>query len=447
MKIFIIVTILIIFNGCSEFKETGSSNLLYYQQWSINEDLEFYYEHDIDEDAGINPKNVFQFFNGEGVKVAIIDDGFDVNHPEIREKIIKTISVDEYGNIGNNVSHINTQDYHGTAVAGIIAADNNNVGIMGVSSGVELILIRMPMMLSDDITIELFKQAVNAGADIINCSWGTGDVSDSVREYIDYISTYARDGKGVVVVFAAGNLSTYMANDESAIESVIGVGATDKNSLRTNYSNYGKELDIVAPGGLELGITTIDPYGSDGVSADEYNRYDELDYGLPVSFIGTSAAAPIISGVIALALEKNFSLNRVEVQELLKISTTKIGQNTPYIDDMIVSSSATPIISGLYGSLRDIEFKVQLTSYRTNTIYGPYYVYETYNNEWASQVFDTLPNGIYTVEVISDDSVVWATDVSFEVNHMKSSQIDKSKRRSDFYGYGKIDLDKLIQSI
>ena len=446
MKIYIIILIVFMFSACSN--SVGDSNKLFNQQWSINKDSEFYFKNEINEDASINPQNVFQSFNGFGVKVAVIDNGFDIAHPEIKNKIIKKVSIDKNGNIADDVSHLDSADYHGTSVAGILAAENNNIGIMGVSSSVELILIRMPKILSDEITIELFKQAVEADADVINCSWGTDDVSESVKAYIEEISTNARDGKGVIVVFASGNMNVNMGNDESAIESVIGVGATDKTNLRTNYSNYGKDLDIVAPGGSELGITTIDPLGGNGISLDEYNRYDELKNGLPISFIGTSASAPIISGVVALALEKDSSLTRVEIQELLKKSTTTIGNNTPYIDDLIVSASSTPIITGIYGKLRDYEFQVRLTSLRTHEKYGPYYIYETQNNEWAAQVTDNLVNGIYSIEVISDDGkIVWATDKNFEINTFKSSQIDKTKRRSDFYGYGKIDLSKFIKNI
>ena len=452
MRVVLFFLIIYIFNGCKD--SNIQSNPLFYQQWSINKDIEFYNQNSIDENAGINTQGVINNLSGWGVKVAVIDDGFDISHPEIRDKIIKTVSVDENGFISNDVSHSlvngSRPDYHGTAVSGIIGAQDNDIGILGLASNVELILIKMPEYLDDYTTIELFKQAVDAGADVINCSWGTNDVSEAVKEYIDEISTTGRSGKGVIIVFASGNSNTNMGNDESALENVIGVGATDKSSLRTSYSSYGKDLDIMAPGGSQLGITTLDPLGIDGISSGDYNHYDENLYGNSVSFIGTSASAPIMTAVIALALEQNGNLTKTEVQELLKKSTQTVGLNTPYIDDMIISASRNPNISGIYGSLGYKELSIRLTSYTTNKTYGLYEVLSSGNNEWSAQVTDSLVNDTYYIEVIESlDNVqtVWATDSDFIVNTTQQTEVDKTKRRNDFYGYGKIDLNKLIENI
>jgi len=465
MRLILIAFIAFIFIACSDNSTSSSdssdpmppdlnSSPLFYQQWSINYNSEFYSINSIDENAHINPQDILLTYSGIGVKVAVIDDGFDVNHPQIRDKIIKTIGVDENGVISSNVSHTYSSGFHGSSVTGIIASADDDIGVRGISPDVELILVKMPMYnVSDYVFIEVFKQAVDAGADVINCSWGSGDVSDAVRDYIDEISTNARDGKGVIVVFASGNggedgIGDDMGNDESAIDSVVGVGATSRDNLRTKYSNYGKDLDIVAPGGYWLGISTIDPVGSAGHSEDEYSRYDETRNGLAVSFVGTSASAPIITSVVALALQKNSDLTRVQIQELLKKSTTTIGQNTPYLDDMIVASSSTPLITGLYGLAQNSEIKVKLISHTNSTTFGPYSVESIGNSEWSSTVIDTLEDGNYTIRVVSDDeTITWATDESFEVNSLKTSQTDKSKRKSDFYGYGKIDLYKLMDNI
>jgi len=463
MKVLIYVLLIIFFNSCGDNIRSSNgdsdsdvntsiitdsnTNPLFYQQWSINYDENFYLENSIDKDAGINSQNVWRNYTGKGVKIAIIDDGFDVTHPEIKNKIIKTASVDDYGFVSSDATHLSSLDFHGTAVAGIIGAVNNSLGIQGVAPDAELILIRYPLYLSDAIVIELFEQALAADADVINCSWGTNNVSDTIRDYINYISTYGRNGKGVVVVFASGNTNEDISTDESSIVSVIGVGATDRENLRTWYSSYGKDLDIVAPGGYELGITTIDPVGSYGSSIDDYIRYNESSNGYINSFIGTSAAAPIVAGVIALGLEKDNSLTREEIQELLKSSTTTIGNNTPYIDDMIVSSSLTPSITGIYGASGEGDFSVRLVS-SSGRRYGPYSIDSIGNNEWSATVTDALSNGIYTIEVIENsEGFILATDTEFEVNTQKVSLKDKTKRKSDFYGYGKIDLEKFINSI
>jgi len=453
MKFIIFISLILFFSACNESNSSDSNqsdenpNPLSYQQWSIKYDESFYRQNGIDSEANINIEDSFTKYSGKGIKVAVIDDGFDINHPEIKDKIVKTASVDNSGNVSSDATHVSGYDSHGTAVAGIIAASDNNIGIMGIAPDVELILIRYPYVLSDDVVIEMFEQALDAGADVINCSWGTNNVSDTIRDYINHISTYGRDGKGVIVVFASGNFNEDISTDESSISSVIGVGATDKDNLRTNYSNFGKDLDIVAPGGYTLGITTLDPIGNNGSSIDGYNRYNENTNGKPVSFIGTSASAPIISGVIALGLEKNSDLTREEIQEVLKKSTNTIGNNTPYIYDMIISSEQTPVISGLFGASGNSTFSVRVIA-GDETVYGPYSVNSIGNNEWSTTVTDSLENGFYTLEVIDNESEdVFATDEHFEVNTQKTSLKDKTKRKSDFYGYGKIDVEKFLSNI
>ncbi len=103
---------------------------------------------------------------------------------------------------------------------------------------------------------------------------------------------------------------------------IISVGATDKNNLRAWYSNYGTNLDVVAPGGYDVGITTLDDMGSSGIASidDNYLLYNDSN-----SFIGTSASAPTVSGVVALILEKNPNLTRVEIENILKNNTDEIG--------------------------------------------------------------------------------------------------------------------------
>lgn len=422
------------------------------QQWSINYNQEFYSQNGIDQNAHIKGTNSFTNYTGRNIRVAVIDDGFDVNHPEIKDKIVATVSVNQVGNvIGTDVAHTNTNDdtFHGTAVTGIIASNMDDIGIRGIAPNVELILIKFPVNFTDSAVIELFNQAVSHGADIINCSWGTNAVSDTVRAHVNSIATTGRNGKGVLVVFASGNDNKSIQNDESSIKGVIAVGATDKSNLRTSYSDFGVELDLVAPGGNSLGITTIDPLGTLGASDDEYIRFNERKDNSNSFFIGTSAAAPIVSGVLALALEKNNNLTRTQIQKILKYSTDTIGLNTPYLDEMISSSSNPPTITGLLGTSGNSAIKVRLKFDANNTVYGPYDVTRNENNNtFFSTPSTQLPEGNYTIELIDNNQTfIYATDTHFEINSSKTNEVNSSIRKSDFYGYGKINTDKFLNNI
>ncbi len=463
IKFYILIIILSILHGCGSSSDTQVSiddtniseplviDEYYNTQWYSHYDEEFYNENFIDSEAHIHPHDVYDTYSGKGVKVAVIDDGFDITHPELKDNIIKTVN---YANTGllADVSHTHTDEYHGTSVAGIIAAKKNGYGVIGISPNVQLILIKMGDYNTDTETIGMFKSAVDAGADVINCSWGTGSVSDTVKDYIDYISQNGRDGKGVIVVFASGNDDSMMTDDESAIESVVGVGATDHLNLRTTYSNFGEELDVVAPGGGEYygdyGISTIDPVGTDGATDNDYNLYDEIQDGSEVSFIGTSAAAPIVTGAIALVLEANPDLTRIQIQNLLKTTSDKIGLNVPYLEDNVVINTTTPTFQGLLGSSNSSNFMLKLTS-NDGTLFGPYNI-NVEANSWSSTVTESLNQGFYKAELYTSEIIrrqevntTIATDTILEINLSKEPL--SYSTRNDYYGYGKINLSNLIQ--
>ena len=287
------------------------------EQWALYVDDIFYGRNSINANASITAGALLDAYRGRGVKIAIIDDGLDVGHEDLQGAIYDTYNLADGG---KNVAHSTSLEFHGTAVSGILAARVNGKGIAGVASGSRIYFLKYKELMTDSEIISLFDAAANAGADIISNSWGTGNASAAFRAKIADLARNGRRGKGVCVVFAAGNQNEEMSGDESDIPEVISVGGTNKDNARVSYGNYGANLDIMAPGGEYLGVTTLDASGSRGATEGDY-----LLFNNPNGFVGTSAAAPIVSGIIALMLEKNPNLTRVEIENILKSTADKIG--------------------------------------------------------------------------------------------------------------------------
>ncbi|WP_300362917.1 S8 family serine peptidase [Hydrogenimonas sp.] len=305
-----------------------ADNPLYYQQWAIHYDRYFYYGNDIDDEASIHMSEEHRFL-GRGVKVAVIDDGLDVDHEDLVGAVVATYDV---ATGMTDVRPTRDTQNHGTEVTGIIAARNNAIGLLGVAPEAEVYFIRLPFgrSVSTFEIVEAFEKAKEWGVDVINCSWGSGDVDPAVRDIIADLATHGRNGKGTVIVFAAGNEDQPIGKDEASLPEVIAVGATNRENLRSSYSNYGESLDIMAPGGEYIGLTTLDQMGSAGLSSRDP---DYLEYDDPYNaFGGTSASAPIVTGVVALLLEANPNLTRQNVQNVLACSADKIGR-IPYGGD------------------------------------------------------------------------------------------------------------------
>ncbi len=302
-----------------------SANPLYYQQWGIHYDPTFYESNRIDPDASIHMDGEHRW-TGRGVKVAIIDDALDTTHEDLQGAIVATYDV---ATGTTDVTPPDDNATHGTEVTGLIGARNNDLGIVGVAPEAKIYFIKLPFegyVTTDDI-VEAFQKAMEWGVDVVNCSWGSGNVDDAVRQAIETLARQGRGGKGTVIVFAAGNGNAPIGNDESSIPEVIAVGATNKFDLRSSYSAYGPELDVMAPGGEYLGLTTLDQMGHAGESVNDYVLYDD-----PHAFGGTSAAAPLVTGVVAQLLEANPHLTRANVYNALACSADKIG-NRPYGTD------------------------------------------------------------------------------------------------------------------
>jgi subtilisin family serine protease len=304
--------------------------------------------------ASANVEAAHQLTKGEGITIAIIDDGVDIDHSEFSSsgKIVAPRDASLNSNDPRpKDSHPFYKDNHGTACAGVACADGK-VGASGVAPGARLLPIRLASDLGSQQEANAFRWAADHGADVISCSWGPedGEWSDlddplhnrvvpipaSTRLAIDYATTQGRGGKGCVVLFAAGNGNERVENDGYAsYDKVIAIAACNDQSKRSVYSDFGDAVWCSFPSSdfghrifnhpepLTTGIWTTDRTGFSGYNHGDARLGDQAG-SYTNSFGGTSSACPGAAGVAALVLSANPQLRWQEVREILRQACDKI---------------------------------------------------------------------------------------------------------------------------
>lgn len=215
---------------------------------------------------------------GEAVKVAVLDTGCDLTHPDLKGAILDAKSF-----VSNE--DVTDKNNHGTACAGIIGARTNGKGIIGIAPK-SAILVGKVLGNNGAGSMKAIANgvdwAVQAGADIISMSLGA-DMDDPEM----FLSIHNALAKGTIIVAAAGNSGSYGINTvgyPARYGSVISIGAHDRNGNVSGFSSRGGDVDFIAP-------------GEDIVSCGKDGTY--------VKMSGTSFATPIVAGICALILAKH----------------------------------------------------------------------------------------------------------------------------------------------
>jgi subtilisin family serine protease len=268
--------------------------------------------------ADINAPEAWEITTGDpNIVIAVIDEGVDTHHPDLVNNIVPGYDFVEDDNTADPAEQGGLLAAHGTGCAGLIAAEGNNgIGVTGVTWNCKIMPIRIfdaEGRTSDVDAASAFRWAAANGADVLSNSWGgAGSPSPIMHSAIvDVTQTggIGREGKGCVLIFAAGNDNGPLKYPESYVE-VIAIGATGRNDARREYSNYGPELDLMAPS--EVWTT-----GQTGLGLGLLGYTD--------NHWGTSASCPIAAGVAALVLSVNPNLTSLEVQEILQLSARDLG--------------------------------------------------------------------------------------------------------------------------
>ena len=252
---------------------------------------------------------------GAGIKVAVIDEGVDINHPDLKDNLLQGFDCTTGTANPGDGKPLAPNRGHGTACTGIIAAlANNGIGVAGVAPGSRIIPVNIASANGDFSSYASiaagFDYAWQQGAAIISNSWGGGTPSSILDDAISRAVSLGRGGKGSVVLFASGNNNAglmYPSSNANTI-SVGGVNMCGIRKSPTSFfcdneswgASYGAGLDVVAPC---VKIATTDISGTGG-----YNGNGGVAGDYYLTFNGTSAATPNVAGVMALILGANNNL-------------------------------------------------------------------------------------------------------------------------------------------
>jgi subtilisin family serine protease len=257
------------------------------------------------------------------VRVAVLDEGVDTTHPYLEHAVVAERDFVD----GNPTAQPAGDDAHGTACAGIVAADGSQM--VGLAPGVSLVAARIAKgdggqgwIFDDFNTADAIDWCWDdAKADVLSNSWGGGPPVDVITAAFERARTRGRGRKGSVVVIAAGNEQGPVGYPGD-LQDVLTVGASnqwDERKTRTSAdgenwwgSNFGDRLDVMAPG---VQILTTDIQGRRGYGT-----------GLTTStFNGTSSATPLVAAAAALVLSVRPQFSESDVQQVLRSTADRIG--------------------------------------------------------------------------------------------------------------------------
>jgi thermitase len=296
-----------------------TNDYLFDYQWALNNTGQFWGEVDADIDW-LEAYNTLGELDTE-IIIAINDSGVDCTHPDLNEKVVVLRGSDIIGEDNDPSDEL----WHGTHVAGIAAAETNNTeGIAGVAFATSIKI--MPVRIFDangSTNIETICNglafAANNGAKVINMSYGGTRKSKAEADAVKYAWN-----KGAVLVAAAGNYGQYInaatwKNYPAAYPEVIAVSATDDYDFLAYYSSYGGWLSVAAPGGDMI------LWEYSGIIS-TYPTYLTPSGYLPYAWaIGTSMAAPHVSGLAALLFAQNPDRSNQEVRTIIENTADDLG--------------------------------------------------------------------------------------------------------------------------
>ena len=427
----------------------------------------------------IQAEKAWQIQTGDpNIVVAVIDNAIWADHEDLQ--IPKERQYDCYNNVmGNSNPPVNSEvqntlcdssdlikstctayDFsHGTHCAGAIAAINNNgVGIASIGSGVSLYAIAGPDIRWPSGIMAGYNgidHAVRHGAKVISCSWGSADFSRTNEAMVK--ACYDR---GIIVLAAAGNDNIDTPHYPAAYAPyVISVGSVDADRKKSNFSNHGYWVDMLAPGGFDTSnyktmifSTTFcqNQYSRllGGVNYFNGTYYDEMS--------GTSMATPILAGIVSLMVSKDPSLTTDQVRAILQNTGNSIDElHSFYYNEychiadayealkfLTADHSYMPTIDTLAARTSHDSVWLEWKAPKTSETVTGYRVYRNgekiAENYQGNNILDTnLVEGTtirYAVEPIYENSGYYTSRVETDIEIKKYFNINVIIRPNDSYG-------------
>jgi hypothetical protein len=319
--------------------------------------------------------------------VGIIDTGVDLDHPDLAANIWTNPGeipgndidddhngfVDDYSGWDFSGYEVNGEimedddptDYygHGTHCAGIVASvRGNGIGVSGINTPCRIMAVKVFPYAYFSVCAKGIIYAADMGCDVINMSWGSPFPSHVIADALDYAIS-----KGVLPIAASGNSGAEDSFYPASLPQVFTVGASNSDDEVTEFSTYGSQIDVVAPGQdiLSLRADNTDMYAEGGASGTEpFVHIVNQNYYLAD---GTSMASPCAVGVAAYVLAASPGISISKVKEILQTSADDIIY--PYGGDSLYSPGKD-IYSG-YGRV-NLNSALQLISGRLAKIDFPY---------------------------------------------------------------------------
>ncbi len=426
---------------------------LYPQQWHLNNSG----GNELSPASHIFAESAWDMTRGNrSIIVAVVDDSFDLNHSDFQGlgKIVAPKDLRDQDLLP--LPDANEQS-HGTACAGVAIAEENGVGVVGVAPGCAFMPIRTSGFLDDEMIEQAFGWARENGAAVISCSWGPSAVyfplSLRQRAAMTRAATEGRQGKGCVIVFAAGNANrpvngtvdeqgwsnnvlkgpTRWLTGFAVHPDAIAVSACTSLNKKAAYSNWGTSISVCAPSNnappstwfQETGFVKTPPQingylpGQGILTTDQVgvSGYESGNY--TATFGGTSSACPVVAGVAALVLSANPDLTAAMVRQILQQTTDKIIDPDPDLQFGVrYGTYEANGYSQWFGYGRVNAFKAVQAAVQMQTLSTPKASKQLQQrSDTPVSIPDSSPRGTVAMFQVESTGLVQDIQVSVEIEH------------------------------